>query len=56
VHFGSLFHDFGELTVTGLAQGAIYALFALATPWSTAFSASSTLPTPRSSWSALSPL
>jgi branched-chain amino acid transport system permease protein len=29
VHFQSLFHDFGELTVTGLAQGAIYALFAL---------------------------
>jgi branched-chain amino acid transport system permease protein len=29
MHFQSLFHDFGELTVTGLAQGAIYALFAL---------------------------
>jgi branched-chain amino acid transport system permease protein len=29
VHFASLWHDFGELTVTGLAQGAIYALFAL---------------------------
>src|SRR5437764_14766073 len=29
VNFGSLIHDFGPLTVTGLAQGAIYALFAL---------------------------
>jgi branched-chain amino acid transport system permease protein len=29
VSFASLWHDFGELTVTGLAQGAIYALFAL---------------------------
>jgi branched-chain amino acid transport system permease protein len=29
VHFSSLFHQFGELTVTGLAQGAIIALFAL---------------------------
>jgi branched-chain amino acid transport system permease protein len=29
VHFASLWQDFGELTVTGLAQGAIYALFAL---------------------------
>jgi branched-chain amino acid transport system permease protein len=29
VHFNALIHDFGELTTTGLAQGAIYALFAL---------------------------
>ena len=29
MNFGSLIHDFGPLTVTGLAQGAIYALFAL---------------------------
>ena len=29
MHVHSLLHDFGELTVTGLAQGAIYALFAL---------------------------
>jgi branched-chain amino acid transport system permease protein len=29
VHFQSLLHDFGQLTTTGLAQGAIYALFAL---------------------------
>ncbi|MBT8227398.1 MAG: branched-chain amino acid ABC transporter permease [Dactylosporangium sp.] len=29
MHFHSLFQNFGELTVTGLAQGAIYALFAL---------------------------
>ncbi|WP_432975820.1 branched-chain amino acid ABC transporter permease [Dactylosporangium sp. CA-233914] len=28
-HFSSLFRDFGQLTTTGLAQGAIYALFAL---------------------------
>lgn len=27
--FAGLWHDFGDLTVTGLAQGAIYALFAL---------------------------
>lgn len=29
MNFDALFRDFGELTVTGLAQGAIYALFAL---------------------------
>lgn len=29
MHFASLWHDLGELTITGLAQGAIYALFAL---------------------------
>jgi branched-chain amino acid transport system permease protein len=29
VNFSGLIHDFGPLTVTGLAQGAIYALFAL---------------------------
>lgn len=29
MHVSSLFQDFGELTTTGLAQGAIYALFAL---------------------------
>jgi branched-chain amino acid transport system permease protein len=29
VNFSNLFHQFGELTVTGLAQGAIIALFAL---------------------------
>jgi branched-chain amino acid transport system permease protein len=29
VNFAGLIHDFGPLTVTGLAQGAIYALFAL---------------------------
>ena len=29
VHVSALLHSFGELTVTGLAQGAIYALFAL---------------------------
>ncbi|NJC70465.1 branched-chain amino acid ABC transporter permease [Planosporangium thailandense] len=29
MHFSNLFHQFGELTVTGLAQGAIIALFAL---------------------------
>jgi branched-chain amino acid transport system permease protein len=29
VHFASLWHNLGELTVTGLAQGAVYALFAL---------------------------
>jgi branched-chain amino acid transport system permease protein len=29
VNFSALIHNFGPLTVTGLAQGAIYALFAL---------------------------
>jgi len=29
VNFSGLFHQFGELTITGLAQGAIIALFAL---------------------------
>jgi branched-chain amino acid transport system permease protein len=29
VHFDALFSNFGDLTVQGLAQGAIYALFAL---------------------------
>jgi branched-chain amino acid transport system permease protein len=29
VNFAGLIHDFGPLTVTGIAQGAIYALFAL---------------------------
>lgn len=29
MHFSDLFHNFGPYTVTGLAQGAIYALFAL---------------------------
>src|SRR5262245_21878551 len=29
VNFSALFHDFWELTTTGLAQGSIYALFAL---------------------------
>ena len=29
MNFSGLIHDFGPLTVTGIAQGAIYALFAL---------------------------
>jgi branched-chain amino acid transport system permease protein len=29
VNFAGLIHDFGPLTITGVAQGAIYALFAL---------------------------
>ncbi len=29
MHFSQLINDFGPLTITGLAQGAIYALFAL---------------------------
>ena len=29
MHFSGLIDNFGPLTVTGLAQGAIYALFAL---------------------------